>query len=656
MLLLIVILPASAVAEDNDTISIVIEQFPPMTFVDDKDIYSGFSVEIINHIAMTEGWQVEYTLLPWADCLESVKNGDSDLLIAVAYSKERDSYLDYTNNSMSLEWSQVFTSKDSHINSIRDLDGQKIAVVENTYGAIGLIDLTQQYGVDCEFVYVDDFDSVRSHIREGKVDAGMFARSYASHNGLGMVFKETAIETFPISLHCATTEGENQELIATIDTYLGDLKADNGSVYYDIEDKWLSYGEPFELPAWLVVFLIILILAVLIFIVISVVLRKEVLKRTSELLSKNEELNASKKKYFTLVEGSKEGIVIVQDEVLVFANNRIVEMIGYDLGSILNTSILNYVSDDSAHIVTKIYEKIANEGPDIPSSYEIRLIRKDGSSFVAELSPSLIEHNGKRAIMVMIRDIEERKQTEMMKEEMIRAEESNRLKSEFLANMSHELRTPLNSVIGFSEILEMQTSGELNEKQQRYVSNISSSGKHLLELINGILDLSKVEAGRMELSIEPFPPIPIIHDVITTLMPLAMKQDLTLIYDLDDCPEIINADKMKFKQILFNLVSNSIKFTSEGGTVNIGASHDNGDILVSVKDTGKGISKSDQKKIFYPFRQVNNFDSRDKEGTGLGLSIVKSFVELHGGTVWVESELDVGTTFYFRIPIERQNL
>jgi PAS domain S-box-containing protein len=654
IILIMLLFSGSAVARDNNTISIVVEQFEPMTFVDDEGIYSGFSVDLINHIAMTEGWEVEYTLLPWADCLESVKNGESDLLILVAYSKERDEYLDYTNNSISYEWSQIFASKDSSINLIGDLDGKRVAVIKESYGTLNLQDLTTQYGVDCEFIYVDNFDLIQSLLIEEKVDAGMFARSYAARNNLGVILKETTISTFPVSLHCATAEGQNGELIATIDNYLLELKSDESSVYHEMEDKWFSYKQPYELPRWVFFALSALLLIVLIFMAVSFILKKEVFKRTSELLAKNEELNASKKKYFTLVEGSKDGIIIIQDKVIVFANNRIAEMLGYDLDLFLNTYVFDYVAKDSKCVLEKLYEKRINGDNDIPSNYEMKLLRKDGSSFTADISSSLIEHDGRKAVMVITRDIEERKQTEIMREEMIRAEESNRAKSEFLANMSHELRTPLNSIIGFSDMLGTQIPGELNEKQQRYVGNISNSGKHLLDLINGILDLSKVEAGKMELYVESFSISSVIRDVMNTLMPLAMSRNLVFTYDAGNCLETINADKMKFKQIMFNLASNAIKFTPKDGTVHISTSCVDNDLLVSVKDTGKGISKTDQKKIFHPFTQVDKFTSKEHEGTGLGLSLVKSFVELHGGFVWLESEIDVGTTLFFKIPMDAE--
>ncbi len=656
LILLLLLFSSSADAQENETISIVIEQFPPMTFIDDEGVYTGFSVELINHIAMTEGWKVEYTLLPWTNCLESVKNGDADLLIAVAYNKERDVYLDYTNNSISIEWSQVFTQENSEIYSIRDLERKKIAVVQNTYAVFGLLDLLDQYNVNCEIVYVDDFESAISLLHEDKVDAGMFARSYAAHNDLGLYFKGTSIDIFPASLHCATTEGQNQELIKSIDTHLVELKSDHQSVYYELEDKWLSYGQPQKFPVWAWYLLVILIFVILFFITTSIILNKEVSKRTSELSSRNEELIASKDKYLTLVEESKDGIFILQDGLIVFANGRITDMMGYDRDSILNTCAFNYISEEDALILEKLYGmSFAENRANIPV-HETYLMRKDGSRFMAQINCSLIDHDGRRAMMVIIQDIEEQKQAEKLREEIIRAEEADRAKSNFLANMSHELRTPLNSVIGFSEMLSTQAPGKLNEKQQRYVGNIFASGKHLLELINDILDLSKIEAGKMELYIESFSPGAVIQETGDNLMSLAVKKGLIISYNTKNCTKKINADRIKFKQILYNLISNAIKFSSSGDTICINASCDDEELLVSVKDTGKGISEYDQKKIFHPFVQVDEFQSKEQEGTGLGLCLVKNFVELHGGSVWLESELGVGTTFFFKIPINGQDV
>ncbi len=243
----------------------------------------------------------------------------------------------------------------------------------------------------------------------------------------------------------------------------------------------------------------------------------------------------------------------------------------------------------------------------------------------------------------------ERDKLEMTSLELAAA---SKTKSEFLANMSHELRTPLNSIIGFSEILHDGMFGPVNEKQAKYINNVLVSGKHLLQLINDILDLSKVEAGKMELVCEDFPVSDAINEVRTLTASIAAKKSIVVDLSVDEGLTTIHADEGKFKQILYNLLSNAIKFTPEGGSVTVDARR-RGDVAeISVADTGIGISKKDQKKIFQPFMQADASTSREYGGTGLGLSLVKKFSELHGGTVWIESEPGKGSTFTFTIPIE----
>jgi len=223
-------------------------------------------------------------------------------------------------------------------------------------------------------------------------------------------------------------------------------------------------------------------------------------------------------------------------------------------------------------------------------------------------------------------------------------------KSEFLANMSHELRTPLNAIIGFSEVLLERMFGELNEKQDDYLKDIHSSGRHLLSLINDILDLSKVEAGRMELEPARFDAPTAIGNAMTLVRERAQRHGIALGIEVaPDVGEIV-ADERKFKQILLNLLTNAVKFTPDGGRVDVLARRTPGVLEVSVRDTGIGIAREDQEAVFEEFRQVGRHYTNKQEGTGLGLALTKRFVELHGGTLRLESEPGRGSTFTFTIP------
>jgi signal transduction histidine kinase len=223
-------------------------------------------------------------------------------------------------------------------------------------------------------------------------------------------------------------------------------------------------------------------------------------------------------------------------------------------------------------------------------------------------------------------------------------------KSEFLANMSHELRTPLNAVIGFSEVLGERMFGELNEKQDEYLKDIHASGQHLLSLINDILDLSKIEAGRMELEVTDFDLPMAIDNAMTLIRERAARRSIALHTTVDDRLGQVQADERKIRQVLLNLLSNAIKFTPEGGRIDVHAIPRDGMVEVSVSDTGVGIAPEDQEAVFEEFKQVGTADKK-VEGTGLGLALSRKFIELHGGKIWVESQVGDGSTFTFTVPV-----
>jgi GAF domain-containing protein len=225
-------------------------------------------------------------------------------------------------------------------------------------------------------------------------------------------------------------------------------------------------------------------------------------------------------------------------------------------------------------------------------------------------------------------------------------------KSEFLANMSHELRTPLNAIIGFSEVLTDRMFGELNEKQEEYLKDIYASGNHLLSLINDILDLSKIEAGRMELELTEFDLPTAIENALMLVRERAGRRSIALHTNINNRLGQIQADERKVRQVVLNLLSNAIKFTPEGGRIEVGAVAQDGFAEVSVSDTGIGIAPEDQEKVFEEFRQVGTA-AKKVEGTGLGLTLCRKFVELHGGRIWVKSQVGAGSTFTFKIPVRR---
>ena len=237
-----------------------------------------------------------------------------------------------------------------------------------------------------------------------------------------------------------------------------------------------------------------------------------------------------------------------------------------------------------------------------------------------------------------------------LKEQSVELERASRHKSEFLASMSHELRTPLNAVLGFSEVLLEQLFGDINERQEEYLRDIHGSGKHLLELLNEILDLSKVEAGKMELEYSSFELRSLLTDAAAMLRERAAAQSLDLRVEVHDGIGMVESDELRLKQVVLNLMTNAVKFTPDGGSVVVRATPGPSGIEITVTDTGIGVAEADRKRIFESFQQGGRGSSRE-EGTGLGLTLSRRIVELLGGRMWLESELGVGSTFGFTLPV-----
>ena len=238
-----------------------------------------------------------------------------------------------------------------------------------------------------------------------------------------------------------------------------------------------------------------------------------------------------------------------------------------------------------------------------------------------------------------------------IQEKSAQLEVANKHKSEFLANMSHELRTPLNAIIGFSEVLMERMFGEVNDKQADYLKDIHESGRHLLSLINDILDLSKIEAGRMELELSSFHLPTALSNAMTLVRERAQRHGIELGLEVDPRLGELQADERKFKQIVLNLLSNAVKFTPDGGRVDVAAKQKKETIEIAVRDTGIGIAPEDHAAVFEEFKQVGRDYTRKAEGTGLGLALTRRLVELHGGEIALESAPGKGSTFTVKLPL-----
>jgi PAS domain S-box-containing protein len=377
-----------------------------------------------------------------------------------------------------------------------------------------------------------------------------------------------------------------------------------------------------------------------------------------------EEQSRLERRFRQLLEAAPDAIVeVAADGQIVLVNRIAEEMFGYVRDELMGQSVDLLVPDAIRHEHYRHRDSYLEQPRTRPmgTGLELHARRRDGSLFPVEISLSPIQTEGGMHVTAVIRDVSERKRAEKevrrlqmqytgeLEARNLDVERANRLKSEFLASMSHELRTPLHTIIGFAELLQEGHEGALNESQKRFVNHIHRDAEHLLELINDVLDLSKVEAGQLTLKREIYPLARSVGEALGAIRPGAAAKGI-MIEERGERDALIDADPLRVKEMLYNLLSNAVKFTSEGGKVWIETAQEAGFVRVTVGDTGIGIPAEEQENIFDKFYQVGNTTRGVREGTGLGLSITKELVQMHGGWMEVESAPGEGSRFTFTLP------
>jgi PAS domain S-box-containing protein len=379
----------------------------------------------------------------------------------------------------------------------------------------------------------------------------------------------------------------------------------------------------------------------------------------------------AERRFRELLEAAPDAILEIDSEGRVVLANAVAERVfGYTRDELLGEPVELLIPFDlrGRHEQHRSAYKAHPTTRPMGSGLDLYAQRKDGSRFPVEISLSPVKSDDGSRVSAIVRDVTDRKQTQLKIQALhesftrelsatnqqlelrnLEVERANRLKSEFLASMSHELRTPLHTIIGFSELLSEELEGPLNEKQKRFMSHIHQDSLHLLELINEVLDLSKIEAGRLELHRETFDMAAALHEVLASVRALGAPKSIDIESRVPGGIPV-HADHVRFKEMLYNLLSNAVKFTPDGGKVWIEATRADGSVAISVIDTGLGIPPEEHESVFEKFYQVGATTKGVREGTGLGLAITKRLVEQHGGKIWVESEPGQGSRFTFTLP------
>ncbi len=822
------------------TVRVGVYQNQPKIFLDEAGRPAGFFIELLDGIAAREGWTLAYTPCEWAACLAALEAGTLDLMPDVAYSTTRDMKYDFHRIPVAESWSQVYASPRTPVDGINDLDGRRVAVLRDSIQQTVFQQYMRGFGYEVTIVPTDSLAEAFELAANGAADAAIASSFFGNYFYQSYRLVKTPIVFNMATLHYATAQGRNADLLQAIDQHLGAWLTEANSPYYTALSRWTQQAPAYRVPQafyWGIGIaggLLALALGVIL------LLRRQVRVRTRHLEQANAALRESEQRYQLIstaasdymfssrvdasgalalewVAGAFEPITGYTPEEYVAhggwraalhpddlavddrdieklrANQPVVteirtltrrgdvrwvrvyahpvmdaargsltgihgavqdvtervradaeirrrseefaalyEISGdlaaqHELPTLLHkivghTARLLAAPDaiiylyDAAHdefelaaaqqpiqplgtrfpahvgasglvlqtrqpVIVNDYQtwehrraEVAGSGlravAQVPMIYGDKIIGVLGiGEFGKERTFSEAEvhllqllatqaasavHNARlyEQILRYTAELEQRvvERTRELAGAKERAESADRLKSAFLATMSHELRTPLNSIIGFTGLLLMEMVGPLNPEQTKQLGMVQESARHLLALINDVLDISKIEAGQFELAHERFDMRAALQRSIDKFQPLADKKGLALTATI--APEVgsVVGDQRRVEQIMLNLLSNAVKFTDQG-QVGMQCVVEGGLLIVSVSDSGIGIKAEHLEKLFQPFRQLDMGIARQHEGTGLGLSICKRLVEAMGGSIWVTSEWGRGSRFTFTLPL-----
>jgi PAS domain S-box-containing protein len=652
----------------------------PKIFSDDSGRPAGVFIDVIEHVARAEGWKLGYVSGTWSEGLDRLQRGEIDLMPDVAQTADREEIYDFHQVPVLSSWFQVYARKNSGIRTILDLAEKRIVVLERSVQQEAFTRLAEGFGLNATIIGLPDYRASFQKVATGEADAAITNRFYGIMHAKQYGLEDTAVIFNPSNLYFAAPRGRNASLLAAIDRHLETLRQDPQSLYYQSLKRWTSEEVKFSLPPWFRILALGVGLALILSLGVSLFLKARVNQRTRELEALNRTLRSEEQKYRELVMLAN-SIILRFDRQgrITFLNEFGQTFFGHSEDEIIGRNLMETLvpaQDSFGRPLGALLEEIFAD----PQKFERNVnenIRRNGERVWIDWRNKMVfdAHGEVREILAIGSDITDRihaeeeihrlnadlrRDAEILEQRVAlrtaelaaakeRAEAADRLKSAFLATMSHELRTPLNSIIGFTGILLQGLAGPLNDEQQKQMRMVQNSSRHLLALINDVLDISKIEAGQLSLSPGPFDLPQALERTVKLVAPLAAKKGIGLELEIEPGVAGIVTDQRRLEQVFLNLLNNAVKFTEEG-QVRVVCQAEADGYRVVVSDTGIGIREEEIAGLFQPFHQIDTGLARKHEGTGLGLSICRKLVDMMGGRIEVQSQWGRGSTFTVRIP------
>ncbi len=657
-----------ALSPAGTPVRVGVYQNTPMSFIEENGQVRGFFIDILQHVARKEGWQLQYIPGTWPQCLQRLKRGDIDLLGVIAYSKERSRFFDYTYENVYSEWARVYTHAREGIETILDLDGKKIAVLQGDMHYSSLKRLANWFSIHPRFIEADDYDTVLGIVAAGKCDAGVVSHFYGMYHENDWKVYSSPVIFSPQKLYFAAPKGKNLRLLGALDRHLREMKAQGQphAIYHRALQKWMARGGSAKTPTWLLWAIGTSAALLLLFFATSLILRSQVKARTRELYAKNRQLEAEvqhsrqteqalKLTQFAIEHSGEAAFWMGPDARFTYVNQAACDSLGYSRQELLSMTVHDIDPGFPRQTWPQHWQEIKRHKT---LTIESLHRTKSGKTFPVEITSNYINYEGKEYNCAFVRNITERKRiTEekaRLEAQLVQAQKMEAIGT-LAGGIAHDFNNILSAIMGYAELTLIELPD--NSPFKNNLQEVLQGARRAKDLVQQILAFSRQSKQERK----PIRITPIVREALKMLR-ASLPTTIAIRQQVPADIGIIEIDPTQIHQVLMNLCTNAAHAMNHKGGIleltvaNVDVSADtlprNFDlppgkyVRLTVKDTGHGMSPEVLKRIFEPY-----FTTKEKGvGTGMGLAVVHGILKSHGGTVTVESAPGKGTRFDVYLP------